>query len=99
MIISQKKIGKSTCSSNGGSTISAGLPNITGTSYTLAHSSYGQSGAISYSYDDGARISGSSSNYNNYKINFNAKNSNSIYGNSSTVQPPAYKIYAWKRTS
>ena len=33
-------------------------------------------------------------------INFNASSYNSIYSDSiSTVQPPAYKIYAWKRTS
>ena len=26
-----------------------------------------------------------------------ASYSNSIYGNSTTVQPPAYKLYVWKR--
>lgn len=32
-------------------------------------------------------------------ISFNASKSNSIYGNSNTVQPPAYKVYAWWRQS
>ncbi len=30
-------------------------------------------------------------------FNFNASSSNSIYGKSTTVQPPAYKVYAYKR--
>lgn len=33
------------------------------------------------------------------RISFNAKNSNSIYGNSTIVQPPAYKVYMWRRTA
>ena len=33
------------------------------------------------------------------RLNFNAKNSNSIYGNSTIVQPPAYKVYMWRRTA
>lgn len=31
------------------------------------------------------------------RLNFSAKNSNSIYGNSTIVQPPAYKVYMWRR--
>ena len=30
-------------------------------------------------------------------VGFDASKSNPIYGNSTTVQPPAYKVYAWKR--
>lgn len=30
-------------------------------------------------------------------ISFKASRSNPIYGNSATVQPPAYKICAWKK--
>ena len=33
------------------------------------------------------------------RLNFSAKNSNSIYGNSTIVQPPAYKVYMWRRTA
>lgn len=34
-----------------------------------------------------------------YKAFFNASNSNSIYGSSDTVQPPAYIVRAWMRTA
>ena len=33
------------------------------------------------------------------KLGFNASSSNSIYGNSSTVQPPAYVVNVWRRTA
>lgn len=33
------------------------------------------------------------------RINFDASKSNSIYGKSSIVQPPAVKVYFWKRTA
>ncbi len=32
-----------------------------------------------------------------YKLDFNAQGYNAIYGNSNTVQPPAYKVYVWKK--
>ena len=33
------------------------------------------------------------------KAVLDASKSNNIYGNSSTVQPPAYKVHFWKRIS
>lgn len=33
------------------------------------------------------------------RLNFSAQRSNSIYGNSTIVQPPAYKVYMWRRTA
>ena len=35
----------------------------------------------------------------NYKIEFNASGANTIYGLSSTVQPPAYVVNVWRRTA
>lgn len=32
-------------------------------------------------------------------VRFDASYSNSIYGNSTTVQPPAYYVYMWRRAS
>ena len=85
--------------------IAAGLPNITGTvgrsltggqheqisTATGAFSdSYAEACAGAHSYSDGR--------YAIYS-KFDASKSNSIYGGSITVQPPAYKIHAWKRVS
>ena len=30
---------------------------------------------------------------------FDASNCNTIYGNSTTVQPPAIRVYGWRRVS
>ena len=89
-----------------GSTIEAGLPNITGTM-----SGYGDrdlfgtsdySGALGVSGDGSNRITvvGESFNATGYPtFNFDASRSSSIYGNSTTVQPPAYVVNIWKRTA
>lgn len=83
--------------SGAGSSISAGLPNITGNlnfyAYDLANN---KSGCFSSSWRWGSGAGGSGNDAG--KIEFNASNSNSIYGNSNTVQPPAYKVYGWRRT-
>ena len=89
-----------------GSTINAGLPNITGQINT--NGTYGfdtftsSSGAFSNSTNQqkwrastiNSTISGAS-----YQLNFSAKNCNSIYGASTTVQPPAYCVIIWRRTA
>lgn len=92
-----------TATSGGGNTIDAGLPNITGSAGVWGDTQCSSgSGAMafnlgSWSYDlrqgSDANLRPASS------ISFNASNANSIYGKSSTVQPPAYNIYAWKRTN
>ena len=81
-------------------TINAGLPNITGTAKLnddLAFQS--ASGAFtltdSYSRDVASNRSGSQA----HTISFSAQSSNSIYGNSTTVQPPAYVTNIWRRTA
>lgn len=89
-----------------GKTVEAGLPNITGfiEPYS-AHSeaptgtrnasgcfatSTGTRSILSRAETTGGRTSG---------IDFNASRSSSIYGKSSTVQPPAYLVNIWKRTA
>lgn len=85
-----------------GQTIPAGLPNITGSFDTLGkwyNASLAIDGAF---YESGASTSigleGGSGN-DMRKIRFDANRSNSIYGSSSTVQPPARKMCMWKRTA
>lgn len=68
--------------------LEAGLPNITG------HISYicngtGSSGALSYTVQQYGIGVADSSKANIGRLNLNAQNSNSIYGASYTVQPPA----------
>ena len=74
-----------------GTIMEAGLPNITG---TFQGSSAGyDSGAFSFTrsdYDDGTSYSNSPAP--NPIFSFNASNSNSIYGKSTTVQPPAVTV-------
>lgn len=87
--------------SNGGSTISAGLPNITG---TLSSDQNGlgkdgeQSGNALYGVKGTGHThqSGTTSN-GTVQIGFKASLYNSIYGNSTTVQPPAYVVNVWRR--
>lgn len=92
-----------TATSGAGGTIAAGLPNITGyaggirTAYT--GSDWTGTGAF-LSSTQGDKDGMQASKYC-YRANlsFKASDSNNIYGSSTTVQPPAYKIYAWKRIS
>lgn len=86
-----------------GTTIAAGLPNIT--SEIKGTAGYGAiqcstpsfSGAISGTHQGNAAWSGSTNGC--YNIEFDASKSNSIYGKSTTVQPPAYALIAWRRTA
>ena len=88
-----------------GTTVKAGLPNITGSTGRFA-SGYSSSpdrknGALSYSENSswmGYYSSSGSAGYG-YYIDFNASSSNAIYGRSSTVQPAAYYVHIWRRTA
>jgi hypothetical protein len=92
---------------NANTTIEAGLPNITGTaevvSYTVAKAGeWTKSGAFNSSvvWDYINTISKNANGYNlNGQLSFKASDSSSIYGNSSTVQPPAYVVNVWQRTA
>lgn len=79
-----------------GKFIEAGLPNITGTIKSGGAGSDWMSGAFTYlnsenNGNSGRHDGGSDANYVSGTAEFNASNSNSIYGKSDTVQPPAVK--------
>lgn len=95
-----------------GTTVEAGLPNIKGSFEARPHMSGNKFAGGSITDGDGKLFAHSiqtSNNLNNsmtetgnaYKsdvVFFNASASNSIYGASTTVQPPAYFTYTWLRT-
>lgn len=93
--------------SNGNSTIAAGLPNITGYSDQFDdssgyHKDINVNGAFyKQALSKTGRTTGDSSTggYTWYRFGFDASRSNSIYGKSSTVQPPAYVVNVWRRTA
>ena len=83
-----------------GTTVKAGLPNITGTLSDIMGSFYAYpsgSGAFSVKGIGRSLENGSSGNYGN--ISFDASKSNTIYGRSSTVQPAAYYVHIWHRVA
>lgn len=91
-----------TTANTGGKTISAGLPNITGYFNDNGHANNGSATGVSgafYNASDNNAKSNNGAASDGYQIGFDASLSNPIYGSSSTVQPPAYRIYAWKRTA
>lgn len=93
-----------------GSTVEAGLPNITG-SFTTKSTGVGGSpfsgdfnvlsakGSLAFTEkitDYGGYTGHPGSQYN---IQFDASRSNPIYGSSYTVQPAAYYVHIWKRVA
>ena len=81
-----------------GETVEAGLPNITGGYQHDGWSGYGYYGAVTANVGrpyTGTGQGGTTSN--GFKLD--ASKSSSIYGNSDTVQPPAYLVNIWKRTA
>lgn len=75
-----------------GLTKTAGLPNITGSIHIC--SDWGKRGTVSgaFSGSTGAGDRHGEGMSTGLNLNFNAQNSNSIYGNSTTVQPPAVTL-------
>lgn len=78
-----------------GTVKNAGLPNITG-SFFARKSDYGDiigdlQNAFTSNYESASigQLGGGSQGSSQQRIAFNASNSNAIYGNSTTVQPPA----------
>lgn len=89
-----------------GTTIAAGLPNITGTFNpysegsgvaTMAQSLTGAFYGVSTNQMGWGTSSGL--DQDNYLIGIDASRSSAIYGKSTTVQPPAYALIAWRRTA
>lgn len=91
-----------------GTTVEAGLPNITGQLPSLKSIGYNGSydfpisGAFSWT-----NTQSTSGNYSDgddqplriYQAAFDASKSNAIYGRSSTVQPAAYYVHIWHRVA
>ena len=80
-----------------GTTKEAGLPNITGTGIWGKSGETDASGAI-YKVGSNAYSATNSGGTALYHA-FDASKSNSIYGKSTTVQPPAYIVNIWERIS
>lgn len=83
-----------------GSTIEAGLPNITGKInrvYGEIHSE--ASGAFAPANGETKSMAKEWTQANDAAISFDASRCNAVYGRSNTVQPPAYVVYMWKRTA
>ena len=94
-----------TTAGQGGTMISAGLPNIEGSleSVVMARTWDNQpysTGALSFG-NNILNSSGAGDGWWTYlkPLYFNANDDNDIYGNSTTVQPPAFIVYMWKRTA
>ena len=88
-----------------GTTIEPGLPNITG---DVVFHNGGTNGCISSAIgalsplskmNNWALGTGNASNSAYAKFSLDASNSSSVYGNSTTVQPPAYVVNIWERTA
>lgn len=89
-------------SSGAGVTIEAGLPNITGSIIGYGdRTGFGGADGMAYMDDMQERIPSMGDifpgNKSALRVRLDASKSNNIYGNSSTVQPPAYKVHFWKR--
>lgn len=91
-----------------GTTVEAGLPNITGSlieteadssPFRGSKASLSKSGALKFTEvnTDWGGYSGLSGS--TYNINFDASLSNPIYGRSATVQPAAYYVHIWRRVA
>ena len=82
-----------------GTTVEAGLPNITGS--FVADVKKGEH-KVSGAFTAGDVIA-STGEYNSfsdvYKFSLDASKSNAIYGRSYTVQPAAYYVHIWKRVA
>lgn len=95
-----------------GTTVEAGLPNITGSFCARPHMTGSKSSGGSITNGDGKlfthsiqgsdyldnSMTESGRSYKDDVMFFDASRSNPIYGASTTVQPPAYFTYTWLRT-
>ena len=100
-IASNRVLMGTTDSSKAGFTVEAGLPNIV---FNLNDNYFGESptgtGGVSVSVRGITYLrSGGSMPATYGNVSFDASGSSSIYGNSRTVQPPAYYVYIWRRVA
>ena len=100
-IASNRVLMGTTDSSKAGFTVEAGLPNIV---FNLNDNYFGESptgtGGVSVSVRGSTYLrSGGNMPAAYGNVSFDASGSSSIYGNSRTVQPPAYYVYIWRRVA
>ena len=100
-IASNRVLMGTTDSSKAGFTVEAGLPNIV---FNLNDNYFGESptgtGGVSVSVRGSTNLrSGGNMPAAYGNVSFDASGSSSIYGNSRTVQPPAYYVYIWRRVA
>lgn len=91
-----------------GTTVRAGLPNITGSlietgsdisPFRGGKTSLKSSGALKFAEKTSSWGGYNADSGSTYDISFDASRSNSIYGSSSTVQPAAYYVHIWHRVA
>ena len=102
-IASERVLMGASSSHKAGTTVKAGLPNITGTANggVLSVSTPQSNGAFGATHYDSSLsyLSGDVRRLSTYNRTFDASRSNPIYGASDTVQPAAYYVYIWHRVS
>lgn len=84
-----------------GATVKAGLPNITA-KVTSRYGIFNADAEGAFYFVDGANYQYPATGLGGaliHDLHFSAANSNSIYGASNTVQPPAYCLYLWRRVA
>ena len=91
-----------------GTTVEAGLPNITGSlreanadssPFRGSKASLKSSGALKFVEINTSWGGYSGASGSTYNVNFDASSSNPIYGRSATVQPAAYYVHIWRRVA
>ena len=103
-IASERVLMGASSSHKAGTTVNAGLPNITGTANggVLSMVTPSSDGAFGGKYYDTSTRHGGGDRgdwFSTYNRTFDASKSNPIYGASNTVQPAAYYVYIWHRVA
>lgn len=84
-----------------GTTVEAGLPNITGTIFGVmtynGGGGYSPNQALTSIQEDTSHSRDESGQGHYVRVTLDASRSSSVYGNSTTVQPATYYINIWKR--
>ena len=86
-------------------TIAAGLPNVEGSiarqlkANNTAVSTTDWNGALGYQTVASGSYGGRGTSYRAASLYLDNSKSNSVYGGSTTVQPPAYVVNVWRRTA
>ena len=98
-IASERVLMGASSSHAAGTTVKAGLPNITGSFVAdVKKGEHKVSGAFT-----AGNVIATTGEYNNfsdvYKFSLDASKSNAIYGRSNTVQPAAYYVHIWRRVA